>query len=36
ERLAEVTRWRSVQDGDALEIDSSPFACCPDNSIAYS
>ncbi len=30
-----LTLERSVQDGDALEIDSSTFACCPDNSIDY-
>ncbi|WP_116867398.1 mannose-1-phosphate guanylyltransferase/mannose-6-phosphate isomerase [Pseudomonas syringae] len=35
--LADMTQRleRSVQDGDALEIDSSTFACCPDNSIDY-
>ncbi|AVI83451.1 mannose-1-phosphate guanylyltransferase/mannose-6-phosphate isomerase [Pseudomonas syringae pv. tomato] len=30
-----LTLERSVQDGDALEIDASTFACCPDNSIDY-
>ncbi|KOP54892.1 mannose-1-phosphate guanylyltransferase [Pseudomonas coronafaciens pv. porri] len=30
-----LTLERSVLDDDALEIDASTFACCPDNSIDY-